>query len=202
MNFAGNAKGRDLIVYFGPATSDIEDAKLKPGVYVSDANSKLDEIVFNRAKGAYLGVAASQFKPNLKNATVLPVDKRDAQPYLYCTRVNGHLTHYRDKPDSPEFIRNIFQTAGRCELIKTDTGYMIGTAIKADIRKFSNGNYGIDRSSVQPVKWEITKGMMERQLKATQEANKYVKSKPLTPVERFMAEDETTVPSGTQVEFP
>lgn len=181
MNFRNKSSNIDCIVSFAPAKDDFKD--VRPGIYYKGKNEIVDELVYNRQKGAKLNIQKSQFAHNRMGQCVLPVEKRDPNPYLRNTRIRSmsgekHITHYPENPDAPEFVRAIFNAAGHVIVSKTvHGGYNVVCVISCDIRKFKNGEYSIVTSSLKPVPWKPTSSVFKAQLVATKEAKAYQKQK-------------------------
>ncbi len=180
MNFK-NKGALDCIVSFAPAVEDMKD--VVPGYYYPGKNKTVDKFIFNREKGAKLNIQASNFVSNTTYQTIKRKSQCDPNPYLRnnvtkCLDGSRHLTHYPDKPDTPEFVRTIFQKADHVIITKTKHGgYMAVCAVHCEIRKIYHGEYSIVPDSVRPVLWRVRTDVFKEQLRATKLGKEYRASK-------------------------
>lgn len=177
MNFKGKGKSMDCFVSFSPDRNEF--VAVQEGRYTLGKNKTVDELVFNRQKGAKLCIQASNFEHNRKSPCPKRIERRDPNPYLRnnevrCLNGEHHVVHYPDKPDAPEYVREIFKNAGECYVKKTKHGgVQVFCVISGDIKKYSSTGYSLDAKTVKPVPWSITPYVFTDQLKITKEAKTY-----------------------------
>ena len=181
LNFKDKSSNIDCIVSFAPSKDDFKC--VRPGIYTYGKNEIVDKFVFDREKGAKLNIQKSQFAHHRQGQCVLPVEKRDPNPYLRNTKIRSmdgktHITHYPENPDAPAFVKAIFNAAKEVIISKTEHGgYNVVCIINCSIRKFKNGEYSIETESIKPVPWKPNSSVFKAQLIATKEAKAYQKQK-------------------------
>lgn len=119
-----------------------------------------------------IDIQASHFYRHRKRPCLLPVEKADPHPHLYCTKVHGHLSYYNSRYFSAEYVNRLFQASNWYFVQMTPDACFITGCIIGCIRK-GKEQYYVPTESLKPMLWRPEPNTFTQQNRYTQKVQAY-----------------------------